>query len=297
MSAAAQPPAPPPVWRGYDQAALDAQYDNHAAAGPAGAVALSRLRGLAHRNRDALPIRANLAYGPHPAMRLDLYPVEGVDGPQPCLVLVHGGGWTAGNAAGAAFWAARLREWGVSHAVVSHARRPEATLAEMAAQVAQAWRFLRHEAGPLGLDPARMHLAGLSSGATLAALAAIALRDEAPPASLLLMGGMYEMEPVRLSFRNALLSLSPADAAALSVLPRAALLPGPVLVAHGALETAEFRRQARDLAARLGPRGTLMEIAGADHFSQAEALLDPGTPLAQHLHALLTAKPATESPR
>jgi len=283
-----------PVWRYYDQAALDAQYDNHAAAGEAGAAALARLRALAQRNRGALPLRPDIAYGPHPGMRLDLYPVEGVDRAQPCLVLVHGGGWTTGNAAGAGFWAARLREWGVSHAVVTHAKRPEATLAEMAAQVAEAWHLLCQEAPKLGLDPARMHLAGLSSGATLAALAAIALREEAPPASLLLMGGMYDLEPVRRSFRNAVLSLDEAEAAALSPLHRAALLPGPVTIAHGARETAEFQRQSQDLAARLGARVTLMEIAGADHFSQAEALLDSTTPLAQHLHALLTAHPSPE---
>ena len=285
-----------PVWGGYDQTALDAQYDNNAAAGAEGAAALARLRALAQRNRAALPLRPDLAYGPHPAMRLDLYPVEGVDGPQPLLVLVHGGGWTTGNAAGAGFWAARLREWGISHAVVTHAKRPEATLAEMAAQVAEAWRFLCREATGLGLDPDRMHLAGLSSGATLAAMATIALRGEAPPASLLLMGGMYDLEPVRRSFRNAVLSLSEVEAATLSPLRHAALLPGPVTVTHGARETAEFRRQARELAARLGPHGMLMEVEGADHFSQAEALLDPATPLARRLHAMLTAPRSPEPP-
>ncbi|TPG44783.1 hypothetical protein EAH89_27010 [Roseomonas nepalensis] len=284
MSAAERPF----LWRGYDQAALDAQYDTHAAAGAAGIAALARLRALAQRNRGALPVRTDIPYGPHPTMRLDLYPVEGVDRPQPCLVLVHGGGWTTGSAAGAGFWAARLREWGVSHAVVGHARRPGATLAEMAAQVAEAWRFLCREAPALGLDPARTHLAGISGGATLAALAALSLRREARPASLLLMGGLYELEPVRLSFLNNLLSLSAAEAAALWPRGGAARLPGPVVLAHGARETEEFRRQARDLAARLGARARLMEIAGADHFSQAEALLDSSTPLAQHLHALLT---------
>ena len=277
------------LWHGYDQAGLDAQYDTHAAAGVAGLAAVARLRALAQRNRAALPVRTDIPYGPHPTMRLDLYPVEGVDRPQPCLVLVHGGGWTTGNAAGSGFWAARLREWGVSHAVVSHARRPEATLAEMAAQVAAAWRFLIREAKPLGLDPARMHLAGFSSGATLAALASLALRREPRPASLLLMGGIYDLEPVRLSFRNNLLLLGAEEAAALSPLHAASRLPGPVILAHGARETEEFRRQAREFAARLGARATLMEVAGADHFSQAEALLDPATPLAQHLHALLTA--------
>ena len=286
--------APAPVWGDYDQAALDAQYDNNAAAGAEGAAALARLRALAQRNRAALPIRPDIAYGPHPAMRLDLYPVEGVDGPQPLLVLVHGGGWTTGNAAGAGFWAARLREWGISHAVVTHAKRPEAMLAEMAAQVAEAWRFLRREAAPLGLDPQRMHLAGISSGGTLAAMAAIALREEAPPASLLLMGGMYDLEPVRRSFRNAVLSLSEAEAASLSPLHRAALLPGEVTITHGSRETPEFRRQAAELAARLGPRATLMAIEGADHFSQAEAVLDSGTPLARRLHAMLTAPRMTE---
>ncbi|MDB5359437.1 MAG: nlhH3 [Rhodospirillales bacterium] len=275
-------------WRDYDQAALDAQYDNHAASGEAGVAALSRLRDLAAENRAGLPVRPGIAYGDAPGMLLDIYPAEAGAASGPCLVLVHGGGWLRGDAAGSGFWTRKLAEWGVAHIVVSHGKRPDTTLAEMAGQVTAAWRFIRRHAHLHGIDPVRLHLAGISSGATLAALAALSVQDEAPPASLLLLGGMYDLEPVRRSSRNAALALSPADALTLSPLHRAAELAVLVTVAYGEQETAEFRRQAEAMAARIGSRARLLQIAGANHFSQTEALLDDRTPLSRRLHDLLT---------
>jgi arylformamidase len=280
-------------WRQYDQKTLDAQYDNHAAAGPAGAAALARLRALSMENQPRLPVQPDIAYGDAADMRLDLYPMGGAA--SPALVLVHGGGWLGGDTAGSGFWAAQLADWGIAHLVVTHTKRPKASLGRMAAEVTAAWRFIRQRAPKYGLDPARLHLAGISSGATLAALAALALKPAEVPASLLLLGGMYDLDPVRRSARNAALDLTETDVAAYSPLYRAADLPGPAIVTYGEHETAEFRRQARAFAERVGPGAELMEIAGANHFSQSEALLDPSTPLARSMHARLTRSSVPET--
>jgi arylformamidase len=114
----------------------------------------------------------DIAYGPHPAHRLDVY--RGSAAPSsPVLVLVHGGGWSRGDKAGPGLLAGKLSHWGgLGFVVVSINYRlvPEATPIEQAADVGRALAFVQGQAPSWGADPARCVLMGHSAGAHLVSL-------------------------------------------------------------------------------------------------------------------------------
>ncbi len=132
------------------------------------------------------------------ACALDLYlppdevPAPGAPGARrPIVVMVHGGGWRAGDKAlEAVVWpkATWFLQRGCAFASVDYRLAPAATPREQARDVGAAVALLVARGAELGLDPERVVLIGHSAGAHLAALAVTdptafgAPADGAPPA-------------------------------------------------------------------------------------------------------------------
>ena len=92
------------------------------------------------------------------------------------------------------------------------------------------------------------------------------------------MSGLGDLEPVRLSFRNAYLKLDPAMVARTSLLacPHAPC-NCPLLVMVAGLENDEYKRQGKAVAqywANLGRPSRFMELAGCNHFNGVLAWLE-----------------------
>lgn len=118
----------------------------------------------------------DLAYGPHPRQRLDLYPQAGLEA-APVLLFVHGGGWAAGSRKGVHALPDYARRQGFLLASVGYRFAPDADAGDAARDVANAVGRLWREAPRYGGDPERVFLIGHSSGAHLAALAAVGPRQ------------------------------------------------------------------------------------------------------------------------
>jgi acetyl esterase/lipase len=117
-----------------------------------------------------------IAYGPHPRQRFDLYPQAGLKN-APVLLFVHGGGWAAGSRKGVHALPDYARRHGFLLASTGYRFAPEADAGDAARDVSNAVRRLWREAPRLGGDPDRVVLVGHSSGAHLAALAAVGPRQ------------------------------------------------------------------------------------------------------------------------
>ena len=104
----------PKVFRDYDQAALDAAYDQSKYA--------PNLQQLVHRyatnseiTRSRLGAPRRVAYGKEPAEQLDIYRTERPNAP--VQVFIHGGAWRSGHASEYAFPAEMFVQAGAHYVV------------------------------------------------------------------------------------------------------------------------------------------------------------------------------------
>ena len=158
------------------------------------------------------------------------------------------------------------------------------SLLPMAEQVRRAVAWVRRNAYRFGGDPERIFVSGHSSGAHLAAVVLTTdwLKEFDLPADTVKGGlccsGMYDLEPVRLSARNAYVAFTDEMEQALSPQRHLDTLTAPLILAYGTLESPEFQRQGRDFAATLRAAGKPVELLVADgynHFEIIETLTSP----------------------
>ena len=156
------------VFFGYDQAALDREYNNSGKVANA-AEYLARYPTDSARTRDELPARLDLRYGPAPGETLDLFLPDG-GGPAPVHVFVHGGYWRALGKADFSFVARGLQPAGVLVAVIDYALIPTVDMDELVRQVRASVAWLHRNAAAFGGDPGRITVSGHSAGGHLAAM-------------------------------------------------------------------------------------------------------------------------------
>ena len=237
--------------------------------------------------RAAMPPRTE-RYGPGAAETLDLFIPPGATS-VPVMVFLHGGAWRALGKDDASAAAPTFVGAGCIYAALGFDNIPATTLPGMADQVRRAMLWLAANIARFGGDPARLFIAGHSSGAHLCA---VLLTTDWPalgqPADLLKGGaclsGMYELYPVLLSVRSSYVRLSPAEVDALSPLRHMSRVACPVLVGNGGRESPEFKRQADTFAAVLAGMGRLQArivMPDLNHFQVPNQLNDPATPLSR----------------
>ena len=179
-------------------------------------------------------------------------------------------------------------ERGFAFAAVDYTLAPQASVAQMVAECDEALTWLAHQAPRLGFDGQRIVLAGSSAGAHLAAMLALQTRQRV--AAVVLVSGIYELEPLLGTCINDALNLSQDSAHALSPALKSVQGFPPSIVCWGEVETAEFKRQSRDFAAQLQAAAAPVqsfEVPGRNHFDVILDLADIKTPLGQHVVALM----------
>jgi arylformamidase len=104
------------------------------------------------------------------------------------------------------------------------------------------------------------------------------------------MSGMFDMEPVRLTWRRTYINFTDAVEAAMSPQRRVDKLAAPVVVSYGTFEAPEFQRQSRDFAAAVKATGKQVELIEArnyHHIEMAETLGNPYGPNGRAALALM----------
>jgi arylformamidase len=263
------------VFLDYDQAALDAAY-NQAAYAP------NREQLIARRASDSAAARARIgmpervAYGAAAVEQLDIYRAR--HDHAPVFVFIHGGAWRGGLARDCAA-AAEMFVANGAHYVApdfSWVQDVGGSLLVMADQVRRAIAWVWRHAGEFGGDPGRLYLGGQSSGGHLAACALTTdwRRDFDLPADMIKGGmcisGIYDLAPVRLSARSAYVKFDDATVAQLSPIHHLDRLQAPLVVAYGTCETPEFQRQNRDFAAAVAAAGKPVRLLVAEHYNHFE---------------------------
>ncbi|MGH6988885.1 MAG: alpha/beta hydrolase, partial [Stellaceae bacterium] len=267
------------VFRDYDQVALDAAYDQTFWAANRDEL-LASYADASARCRDRLGPPLHFAYGPTPAEGLDVF--RAASDRAPVMIFVHGGAWRGGAAADYAFPAEMFVAAGVHYVALDFAAAPDVggDLRVMASQVQRAILWLHDNAERFGGEPERLYLAGHSSGAHLAAVALTAdwRALGAPPDIVkggVLVSGMYDLHPVRLSSRSRYVAFDDNMVQRLSPIRHVDRLSAPLTVAWGSRESPEFIRQGRDFAAAVNAAAKPVEVLvaeGTNHFEMMATL-------------------------
>ena len=274
------PQAMIPHWGLLARAERDAAYNNTAAC-PGGPAYVEALRAASLALRARRPDHLDLAYGPSQREAWDLFPgPAGSD----CLVFIHGGYWQRNDREGASAALEGALADGWSAALPGYTLAPDASLAQITAQVMAALDWLAAH-GPAHGITGRIVVSGWSAGGHLAAMA---LAHPAVAAALPI-SGVFELGPIRDTYLNDKLRLTEAEVATLSPL-RLPQSPKPMGIAYGTAELPALVANSRDLHAHraaLHLPGPLLPIARADHFTVIDALRLPSSPLLRLARSLL----------
>jgi len=209
----------------------------------------------------------------------------------PVIVFIHGGAWQSGSGATSISSARMFLEAGVSYIALNFVNVPQTNppgnLMEMAIEVRKAFGWIYKNAKLLGVDPNQIYAAGHSSGGHLCGVIMTTdwSRFDLPMDMVkggLCVSGMYDLDPVSLSYRNTYVNFTPEVIEELSAVKNMQYLNAPMYVVHGTRDTPEFQRQSRDfvLAAEAAGKDVNYRIGrGYNHSEISETMGNPYGPV------------------
>ena len=286
------------IYRGYDRAALDAQYNNRARIPHYGDY-FERWLAWSAQTRAALPGGRDVSYGDLPVETLDIFPAERPGAP--VLIMVHGGYWYSLDKHHDSFVAEGLRPHGVATVVINYGLAPAHRMDEIVRQNRAACAWVWRNAATFGGDRTRIHALGQSAGGHLAAML---LATDWPafgadlPADLVKsavsISGIYDLEPIRLCYLNEALAMDEAAARRNSPVAQRYPLAAPLMLVSGDIESEEYARQAAAMAGVWEAQGyplRRLELPGFNHFTMADQLRDSASDLTRATVALMGIAP------
>ena len=273
----------PKVFLDYDQAALDAAYDQSKYA-PNLQQVIKRYATNSDITRRRLGPPNRAAYGSHEIEKLDIYRTERRNAP--VEMFIHGGAWRSGVAKDYAFPAEMFVRAGAHYVVpdFSWVQDTAGNLLPISDQIRRAVAWTYRNAASFGGDASRIYVSGHSSGGHQAGVLATTdwKRDFGLPPELVkgyvLISGIYELYPVSLSARASYVKFDERTLEELSAMRHLDRLAAPVTVVYGTLETPEFQRQSREFAEGLKKAGKPVQLVvaeGYNHFEVMETLANP----------------------
>ena len=241
----------------------------------------------AHPRPQVRTVR-DLAYGPHPRMRLNMYgPPKPSAAGLPVLLFVHGGGFHGGDKdlPGLPFFD-HVGGWAVAHGMVgvtiTYRLSPEHPWPAGAQDVAAAVAWTRANAARHGGDPERVVVVGHSAGAAHVAgfLAGHGGAGAAELRAAVLLSGIYDIATARpaVTTDDQDESLSGYFGDDRTSFPARSALPGleaatlPVLFGVAEFDWPVFQAQALVVVAAMSRRRRVMPpfvwVSGHNHFSE-----------------------------
>ena len=203
-----------------------------------------------------------------PQLPLDFYPAAKTErsGAAPCVVVVHGGGWHAGDRTQLAEFNHVLARRGYAVAAVSYRLVPHAIWPAQREDVLAAIAFLKAQAAELGIDATRLVLLGRSAGGQIAQVVGYAANDPAirgviafyAPSDLVFgyvnthENDMIKSPRLMRRFLGGTPESARANYDSASALGHVTADALPTLLLHGANDALVWHRHSVRLAARLG---------------------------------------------
>ncbi|MBL8658680.1 MAG: alpha/beta hydrolase [Rhodospirillales bacterium] len=234
--------------------------------------------------KDGYVRNENLAYGPLPRQKLDVYvPVE-AKRPFRVVVFFHGGGWKSGSKDLYRFVGQALAKRGFVAVVADYGLYPDVQFPEFLSDSAAVVRWTRNNIADYGGDLDHLFLMGHSAGAYNAAMISVNpayLANEGLTPEVISgvvgLAGPYGFNPLLYSSTRPIFE-GAADAEATRPVSFVSADAPPMLLLHGLDDGTVKPLNSRRMAKRLtqaGAKATLIEYGGIGHYIILVALAAP----------------------
>jgi len=224
-------------------------------------------------------------------------------GKSPILVYIHGGSWQSGSAENSVTGAGMFMEAGAHYIplnFVNVTQTNNMSIMAMANQIRKAIVWVYKNAESFNGDKNKIYISGHSSGGHLCgSMMTTDWTAYGVPANVIKGGlcssGMYDLEPVSLSYRNTFVDFALEDTVTkLSAIKNLQYLVSPIYIVNGTGDTPEFQRQSSDFVAAAeaaGKKVTYKIGYGYDHFELPETMGNPYGVLGQTVLAMMDLEP------
>ena len=229
--------------------------------------------------RSARRVASDLAYGPAPRQRLDIYPPRDGGANRPVLVFFYGGNWDSGEKRDYAFAGRAFASLGYVTVLPDYTHTHERPYPAFMEDAGAALAWVRTNIAGYGGDPGRIALAGHSAGAYIAATLALDHRWDTADGIKAAIGlaGPYDFLPfdspvTARTFGHA------EDLPATQPVNHVHAGAPPLLLITGDADTTVRPRHSTELAARARMAGSEAELIlypGVTHTGPLKALARP----------------------
>jgi acetyl esterase/lipase len=225
-----------------------------------------------------LTVQRDVAYGPGPRDRLDVYRPEVGAAGLPVVVFFYGGAWQTGSRSDYVFVAAGLARRGMVVVVPDYRLSPGVRFPVFVEDAARAVAFTRRNAVDWGGDPARLVVAGHSAGAHIAAMLALDphyLADAGDSREALAgavgISGPYDFLPITGADIKEV--FAGADLPSTQPITFADGHNPPMLLLHGTADDTVYLRNTVNLAAAIRAHGGPVEVKTYDGVGHIGAVI------------------------
>jgi arylformamidase len=282
------------VYRNYDQEQLDAQYNNRALVSNHEDImgALAKRGTIFANSVSYLP---DIAFGDDPDEVLDVFPAANGNPNAPVMIYFHGGFWYSRHKNDFQFIPTGFSDAGATVVVVNYGLIPKIDMAELVRQCQASVAWVYKNIADHGGSPDDIYITGHSAGGHVAAMmmatdwSAWGIDGSAIKGGLAI-SGIYDLEPIRLSFMNPTLGFTEDTVAHYSPIHLSPTITPKMVVAVGGAETDEFIRHSEDIVKVWGAKGMecpLDIVSDLNHFTILSDLTSEGGTLNQQMRTLM----------
>lgn len=233
----------------------------------------------------ARAIATDVAYGPGPRHRLDVYGPDREQADAPIVVVIYGGSWNSGNKSDYAFLGRALAARGFVAMVIDYQLVPNVRFPAFVEDCARAVAWARQNGANYGGAPSQLFLLGHSAGAYNAAMVALVpdylQRFKVTPeilSGVVGLAGPYDFLPLDTASTIAAFGKT-EDLAKTQPVNFVSNRAPAMLLATGVHDETVYPRHSKDLARRLQNVGTPAVLKLYPNLSHAGILLALSRPL------------------
>jgi acetyl esterase/lipase len=243
-------------------------------------AALEIFNTLVPKDADSIFWQADMAYGPDPRQKLDIYMPRQSSGPLPMVLFVHGGSWQEGNKRGYGFVGRALAARGFMTLVMNYRLHPKNRYPAFVDDVALALRWAADNGKSLGGNPDKLFAIGHSAGAYDIAMAVLDERYAATRPKLsgaVTMAGPFDFLPLDSKTTIKVFGDVP-DLPSTQPINHVTANAPPFLILHGSADTTVFPRNAVALNKALRANAVFSELKfyeGTSHVGILLAIAKP----------------------